>query len=412
MSPLMNQRSLQLVAALALVLPACADVTVDTGPSESADGEVKGAQAAATMASYPCNGTTTGYDAFATKSGSTWTVKKGSTTVYTGTDMATAMSSAMNSLTSGRTSKQSVLIQGSGDYPATTRFNIPSYTVLNVCGTINVTGNATGDYAPIYARDKTQIEVPNVKITGAPNYGILFKNVSSVKLGVIDVRTTKGLGVRVDNAGGASRISGLTIGTVYGSGMTSHVVETYGIVNVTIGSVTGASVGECGLLLNDTVYANVGTVSCTNCGTGTGYAAFRIANNAGKVGSDWPAGNIHVTKVYARGGGRGIFSVSGSGGLTIDNIDIASTGSQPILLQNCINTTIAASSGKVSGGQVLLSNDTTNTNSGLYIPSRNVTLKNLALSSGANVKEDWCQLGDRGNRAYSLTGGTVTMCYK
>lgn len=398
-----------IVFAMSFMALGCAETATDI---ESSDDVLAITEAAATMASYPCNGTTTGYDAVATKSGSTWTVKKGSTTVYTGADMATAMSSAINSLTSGRTSKQSVLIQGSGDYPATTRFNIPSYTVLNVCGTINVTGSASGDYAPIYARDKTQIEVPNVKITGSPNYGILFKNVSSVKLGVIDIRTTKGLGVRVDNASGTSRISGLTIDSVYGSGMTSHVVETYGITNVTINSVTGSSVGECGLLLNDTAYATVNTVSCTNCGTGTGYAAFRIANNAGKVGSDWPAGNIRVSKVYARGGGRGIFAVSGSGGLTIDTIDIASTGSQPILLQNCINTTIAASSGKVSGGQILLSNDTTNTNSGLYQASRNVTLKNLTLSNAAYVKEEWCQLGDRGNRAYSITGGTVTMCYK
>jgi hypothetical protein len=160
------------------------------------------------------------------------------------------------------------------------------------------------------------------------------------------------------------------------------------------------------------VYANVGTVSCTNCGTGTGYAAFRIANNAGKVGSDWPAGNIRVSKVYARGGGRGVFSVSGSGGLTIDTIDIADTGSEPVLLQNCINTTIATNASKVSKGSVILSNDTTNTNSGLYQASKNVMLKNIALSNGASVTEQWCQLGDRGNRASNITGGTVTMCYK
>jgi hypothetical protein len=176
--------------------------------------------------------------------------------------------------------------------------------------------------------------------------------------------------------------------------------------------VTGSSVGECGLLLNDTANANVGTVSCTNCATGTGYAAFRIANNAGKIGSDWPAGNIHVSKVYARGGGRGIFSVSGSGGLTIDTIDIADTGNNPILLQNCINTTLAASSGNISKGSAILSNDTTNTNSGLYQASRNVTLKNITLSNGATLAEQWCELGDRGNRASNVTGGTVTMCFK
>jgi hypothetical protein len=411
MNSSLSLRSPLFLASIAL-MAGCAEAPLSENNDSLAEGDTAIAPSAATMASYPCNGTTTGYDVVGTLSGSTWTVKRGTTTKYTGTDMAAAMLAAMNALTAGRTYKESILIQGSGNYPATTRNNIPSYTVLNVCGTINVTGSASGDYAPIYARDKTQIEIPNVKITGSPSYGILFKNVSSVNLGVIDIRTTSGLGVRVDNTGASGRINGLTINSVYGSGMKSHLVETYGINSVSIGTVTGSSVGECGLLLNDTANANVGTVSCTNCATGTGYAAFRIANNAGKIGSDWPAGNIRVSKVYARGGGRGIFAVSGSGGLTIDTIDIADTGNNPILLQNCINTTLGAASGKISKGSAILGNDTTNTNNGLYQASRNVTLKNIALSNGATLSEQWCQLGDRGNRAVNVTGGTVTMCYK
>jgi hypothetical protein len=113
----------------------------------------------------------------------------------------------------------------------------------------------------------------------------------------------------------------------------------------------------------------------------------------------------------ARRGGRGIFSVSGSGGLTIDEIDLADTGNNAILLQNCYNTTIAAKSGTVAGGTVLLSNDTDNTNSGRYEPSRDVTLQNLTLSEGASVTEAWCDLGDRGNRARNITGGTVDPCF-
>ena len=117
-------------------------------------------------------------------------------------------------------------------------------------------------------------------------------------------------------------------------------------------------------------------VTCNNCATGTGYAAFRVANSVGKVGSDFPAGNVHVGKVVARGGGRGIFSVSGCGGLTIDQIDIADTGNTSILLQNTYNTTIAATSGTVVGGIVQLTNDTDNTNDGTYPPSKDVALKN------------------------------------
>jgi hypothetical protein len=198
---------------------------------------------------------------------------------------------------------------------------------------------------------------------------------------------------------------------VYGTGMSSHIVETYGIDGVTIGTVEGNAVGECGLLLNRSIHAEVNLVTCTDCGTGTGYAAFRVANSVGKVGTAFPAGNIHVGKVYARGGGRGIFSVSGCGGLTIDTLDVGNTGNTSILLQNTYNTTLAAVSGTVSGGLVQISNDTTNTNAGTYLPSQNVAITNLTLTNGASVRQDWCtQYGSNGCSAANVTGGTVSMC--
>jgi hypothetical protein len=56
-----------------------------------------------------------------------------------------------------------------------------------------------------------------------------------------------------------------------------------------------------------------------------------------------------VGEVHARDGGRGIFSVSGSGGLTVDRVDIANTGNTAILLEDCYDTTIATESGTVAG---------------------------------------------------------------
>jgi hypothetical protein len=367
---------------------------------------------------YPCDGTTSGYNAVMTKSGSTWTVVNGGTQRYSGTDTQAALTAAYGSLTSGRTSKQSILVQGDGDIAATAQFSIPSYTILNWCGTLNVSGTPSGsDRSPLYARGKTDIDIPNLKMTGAPQYGIFFRETNNMHLGQIDLRLTSsaGIGIRVDSGSSAATMTtfnnNLTIDYAYGSGMGSHIIETYGINNIKISTVVGDSVGECGLLLNRSIYAEVGSVSCNNCGTGTGYAAFRVANSVGLVGTDYPAGNIHVGKVYARGGGRGIFSVSGCGGLTIDQVDIGSTGNNPILLQNTYNTTIAAVSGTVAGGVVLLSNDTTNTNNGTYAASRNVALKNLTLSGGASVRQDWCsQYGPNGCSATNITGGTVTMC--
>jgi hypothetical protein len=43
--------------------------------------------------------------------------------------------------------------------------------------------------------------------------------------------------------------------------------------------------------------------------------------------------NVHVGKVVARGGGRGIFCVTESGGATIDEMDIEGTGNNSILVR-------------------------------------------------------------------------------
>ncbi|HET9933871.1 MAG TPA: hypothetical protein VFQ35_24370, partial [Polyangiaceae bacterium] len=243
----------------------------------SGGGPVGGASA------YPCDGTTTGYDATVVLNGSTWTVTRNGTTVSTSTDMATAMYAGINSLPANRSVKQSVLVQGSGAIPANSQTNLPNFLVLNVCGTIEVTGAPSGsDKAPIYARGRHDIEIPNLKMTGAPMYGMFFRNVDNLHLGDIELRLSGGLGVRIDNNAQTQKNTNVVIDRVYGEGTGSHVVETYGIDKIKIGTITGKDVGECGLLLNNTTNAEVDLVTCDNCGAGTGYAAFRIANDAGK----------------------------------------------------------------------------------------------------------------------------------
>ncbi|MGC4069485.1 MAG: hypothetical protein QM784_33495 [Polyangiaceae bacterium] len=383
-----------------------------TAGEDMANSEIATTTAAATQSPYPCNGSTTGYDAIAIKSGSTWKVTRSGKNVYSGSDMAAAMSAAMNSLTANRTAKQSVLVQGSGVYPAGTRFTIPSYTVLNVCGTINVTGTASGDYAPIYSRDRKNIEIPNVKITGTPNYGMFFRNVSDLKLGNLDLRHTTGIGVRVDNNAGSVKVTDLIHRLRVRQrdeesrrrdlrGRSRHHRHRRGQERRRMRSLVeqyDERQRQLGLL----------------CRLRQRHGLCRFPDRQ-RRGQDRQrlARREHSREqgLRARRWAR-IFSVSGSGGLTIDEIDVADTGNNPILLQNCINTTIAAKSGKISGGAVVLSNDTTNTNSGKFEASRNVTLKNLVLSNGATVSEAWCQLGDRKNRATNITGGTVKMCFK
>nr|WP_311132461.1 hypothetical protein [Nonomuraea gerenzanensis] len=289
------------------------------------------------------------YNAEAVLSGSTWTARNGSRTVYTGSSMLSAMQAAVGSLTAGRTSKQRVVVRGSGSMSAGSRLSLPSYTVLDVCGTVNVTGSGSGDQAVVYARGVTDVEVQHLNVTGGPLYGIFVRNGVDITLGQIDLRLSSGLGIRIDNHGDRSvRTRNVRIDNVHVSGTSTHGVETYGVDGLTVGTVTARNTGHSGLLLNDTINATVNTVDAQGAGTGTGYAAFRMANRNGRIGSAYPT-NIRVNQVIARGGGRGVFCVSESGGAVINRVDLAQTGNNAILIENCHNVNIAAQGGTVTG---------------------------------------------------------------
>jgi hypothetical protein len=118
--------------------------------------------------------------------------------------MRAAMQAAIGSLTAGRTTKERVVVRGSGSIAASTRVSLPSHTALDVCGTIDVTGSGSGDMAPVYSRGTTQVEVRHLTVTGRPVYGIFMRNVNNLSLGQITMRLSGGLGVRIDNRGDTS----------------------------------------------------------------------------------------------------------------------------------------------------------------------------------------------------------------
>ncbi|MGB2571207.1 hypothetical protein ACPFP2_22570 [Micromonospora citrea] len=398
-------------AALALVgteaavgVPAAAAPT-SIGAAATAIGAAAASVGAATAtgrASVAACGSST-YQAEATLSGSTWSARNGTRTVYTGTDMRAAVQAAVNSLTSGRTSKQRVVVRGSGSISAASRISLPSYTAIDVCGTINVTGTGSGDQAPIYSRGTTQVEVGHLSVTGTPLYGIFLRNVTNVILGQIDMRLSGGLGVRIDNRGDTSQWTrNVRIDSVYVSGARSHAVETYGVDGLTVGTVTARNVGESGLLLNQTINATISMVDAENAGTGTGYAAFRMANRNGRIGSSYPT-NIRVGTVRARGGGRGIFCVSESGGATVDRVDIANTGNNAILIENCYGVNIAANGGTISGGgEVRLAERTE------FPGNRDLTLRNFTLVNNRIVENPCADNLTISN--ITLTNSTIRRC--
>lgn len=175
---------------------------------------------------YPCPGDPSKYDATMIKSGETWTVTSGGAQKYLGADTTLALNAAYSSLTANRTTKQSILVVGDGDIPATSRVNFPSYTLLNWCGTLNISGSASGDNSPFYAKGQTDVEIANLKMTGAPSYGIFFRGTNRMILGNIDLQLkggSPGIGIRVDTSGSAGSdttfVKSLTIDRVTGGGM-------------------------------------------------------------------------------------------------------------------------------------------------------------------------------------------------
>ena len=324
------------------------------------------------------------YHAEVVLNGSTWTARRGGTTVYTGSSMRDAMQAAVNSLTPGRSAKERVVVHGSGSMNANTRVSLPSHTAIDVCGTIHMTGATASDHAPIYSRSTTNIEVGHLNVTGAPLYGIFMRNVSNVVLGQIDMRLSAGLGVRIDNHGDRSvRSTNIRLDNLYVSGASSHALETYGVDGLTVRTVTARSVGESGVLLNETTNADIVRVDAENAGTGTGYAAFRMANRNGRIGNNYPT-NIRVGEVIAHGGGRGVFCVSESGGAVIDRITLTNTGNNAILIENCYNLNIAPQGGTVNGGgEVRLAARAEFPN------NRDITLQNLTLIN-TSLRESPC----------------------
>ncbi|MFF8974554.1 hypothetical protein [Streptomyces sp. NPDC014995] len=343
------------------------------------------------------------YHAEAVLNGGSWTARRGGSTVYTGTDMRAAVQAAVNSLTAGRTAKERVVVRGSGSMSAGSRISLPSYTTLDVCGTINVTGTGTGDQAPVYSRGTRDVEVQHLNVTGTPLYGIFLRNVQNVVLGQIDMRLSAGLGVRIDNRGDTSQWTrNVRIDNVYVSGASSHAVETYGVDGITIGTVTARNVGESGLLLNQTVNATVTKVDAENAGTGTGYAAFRMANRNGRIGSSYPT-NIRVGEVVARGGGRGVFCVSESGGAVIDRVTLSHTGNNAILIENCYNVNVAARGGSVTGGgEIRLAARSEFPN------NSDITVQNLTVTNSA-IRESPCGTNTT-FRNNTLVNSTQSIC--
>ena len=371
------------VAALTLGVGLATALTTTDGPGPVVQAAGVNADAAAECGS----GT---YRAEVVQDGSTWTVRVGADVVHEGEDMLTAMRAGVEGLDPGRSEQQGVVVHGSGSMPGDTSLDLPSHTLLEVCGTIDVTGPVAANHAAVRIRRVEDVTVPHLSLTGNPYFGVFVQSAQDVHFGQVDLRLSSGLGMRMDSRDDDSGRTARDIGIddVFVSGTDNHGVETYGVDGFTVGTVTARDTGYSGLLLNDTENADIGLVDAENTGAGTGYAAFRMANRNGRVGDAYPT-NIRVGEVRARGGGRGVFCVSESGGAVIDRVDIADTGGNAVLIENCHNVTIAAEGGTVQGpGDIRIAarDEFDNTS--------DVTLSNLTVVDSA-INEQPCAVNTR-----------------
>jgi hypothetical protein len=274
-----------------------------------------------------------------TGSSGAYVTREGSTTVYSGGDYRAAIQAGVDTISSG----QRVAVMASGSIGAST-ITIQSGKTFEGCGTINV-GNRSGRGA-IEAINTSNVNIAFLKMTGNPYFGLRFSGTSGLKLGDIDLTLSGGLGIRFDRD--AAWNSNVTMNDIYVSGAGSHAVEVWNIDGLDITKVTARNVGQSGLLIQRSRNVWVGLVDGNNVATGTGYATLRFANNNGQLANGSYSTNVWVDNVISRGGGRGVFCVSQSGGAVIRNVDLANNGNNSILIENCYNLSIQG--GTVNGG--------------------------------------------------------------
>jgi hypothetical protein len=213
---------------------------------------------------------------------------------------------------------------------------------------------------------------------GSVYFGMRFSGTTGLTLGEIVFDLTAGMGIRFDRDRAAN--SNVKMASITCKRASSHCVETFNINGLEIGSVVARNVGECGLLLQTVTNVKVNLVDGDQVATGNGYATLRFANQAGKLNGNYPT-NIMINRVKSRGGGRGIFCVSESGGVEIGSIDLANNGNNAILLENCYNVNIKG--GTVNGGgEVRLAARTE------FANSRDIAI--TAKVDGTTVRESPC----------------------
>lgn len=311
-------------------------------------------------------------------------------------DAKAAIHAAFADLTPDRTWMESVLVVGNGTVQngQSTNVRVPSYTVLNVCGTLHGSGQVqNSDYSSIiYMRDKSHIHIPNIKLTGSTNHAIFARQVDHLQFGNVDIRLEGvGQGMTMDNDNGKdnAKMQDVRIEHVYVEGVKRHGVEFYGVNFVEIGTLIVRNIGRSGLNLNNSTNVHVGLVDAESTGQDDlGYAAFRTVSRNGRMDDGNYPTNVVIEKLKVSSGGRGITCGTESGGLLVREVDIANAQEQAVLVQNCYNFRIEG--GVITNSQPIRLADSIEGDDIQQPKRRDLALCNLRILNTL-IKEQPCQ---------------------
>jgi hypothetical protein len=321
-----------------------------------------------------------------------WQARVANETVYSGPSMISAIQAAADSLTPDRNWKETIHVKHSGTATAEESsggliaIRMPSFTILDFHeNTIHVKGPTDNTIIPVRAQDVKEIEVRNLRVTGNPRFGIFMKGCEDVVLANIhlslgpteDTEERGGAGIRTE--GGERPWSGhwnknFVLEEIFVENTRGHGVELWRTDGLQAGTITTRNTGYAGLLLNQTRNARIRLVDAFRANHGGGYAGFRTANDAGP--------NIEVDKVIAIECGRGVFTVSGSHGITIHEVEIARSSGHGMLIEDTENFVVHGGTIADCGAEgVRINSRRLGQGPGAdHHPSSNVTIQNLRIS--------------------------------
>lgn len=190
------------------------------------------------------------------------------------------------------------------------------------------TFNATHGGYGVHARGVSNISFSDMKITGAFYMGFRITGCNDVALSGIHIDGGY-MGMRIESSDSNHpwdfRSYNLTVVNCTFENTGGHAFETYSIENIYMDEMVARYAGGCGVILNNSSNAFVGTVDAYRCCYGGGYAGLRFANGCR---------DIRVQYLRAIECGRGFFTVSGAWDIVVEEVYIRDCSSHAILIQN------------------------------------------------------------------------------